>query len=196
VFRFPSALNDFSGLVGDILILVIYGLLIRFWFSRLEQKVPQVIKAGWRSGLVIGVIFVPTDNSTMGLIEYSSVFVIFFAVSVWNAYQTGRFRNGVFAAIVSAMIGSILFLIAVLSIFYLFHGTPQQTQVFHAEGNFEDFAHSGTTDFDAFIMQDFWGAGFFHSILLPLLASILGGLGSLFGIFFTWIRKRNMSTIQ
>jgi hypothetical protein len=205
IFRFPTALSDFGGLVGDILILVVYSLLIRFWFSKLEQKTPQVIRFGSQSGLVIGIIFagemileyilLPADNSKMGLVEYSSVFIIFFSISLWIVCQTGRFRNGIFAAIVSAMIGSILWLISALAIFYLFHGTPQQTQVFRAEGNFDDFAHSGMTNFDAFIMQDFWGAGFFHSILLPLLASILGSIGSSFGIFFTWIRKRNLSTI-
>jgi len=89
-----------------------------------------------------------------------------------------------------------IWLIAVLTIFYLFHGTPQQNQVFHAEGNFYDFAQSGMTDFDAFIMQDFWGAGFFHSILLPLLAGILGSVGSLIGIFFVWLREANWNKIK
>jgi len=132
----------------------------------------------------------------MGLVEYGSVLAIFFIVGIWIAYQTGRFRNGVFTAIVSAMVGSMIWLIAVLTIFYLFHGTPQQNQVFQAEGNLYDFSQSGMTDFDAFIMQDFWGAGFFHSILLPLFAMILGSVGSLFGIFFTWIRERRWNTIQ
>jgi hypothetical protein len=205
-FRFPSALSDPSGLMGDFLILITYGLVFQLWFSGIETRAPQVIQVGSRTGLVVGVIFVaemlleyivlPSDNSTLGLVEYGSVLAIIFLVSIWITYKTGKFRNGVFTAIVSAMIGSIIWLIAVLAIFYLFYGTQRQIQVFRAEGTYEDFARSGMTNFDAFLMQDFWGAGFFHSILLPVLASILGSIGSLLGVFFVWIYKRYLIKIK
>jgi len=206
VVSFPQALHDPSGLIGVCVILISYGAALQFWFRILEDKYPHILRLGLRSGVFIGLIFIgemlleyillPADNSKMGLWEYGAVLAVFFSVSLWAAYQTTRFRDGVLAAFVSAMIGSIIWLIALLAIFYLFHGSVQQTQVFRAEGNFEDFTHSGMTDFDAFIMQDFWGAGFFHSILLPMLAGILGSVGSLFGIFFAWIRNRNQKTIQ
>lgn len=206
VFRFPSALNSPNGLIGDCVILIVYGLAIRFWFPSLANQNDRILRTGYQSGVLIGIIFagemileyilLPTDNTQMGLIEYGSVLAIFFVVGMWITYQTGRFRNGVFTAVVGAMIGSMIWLIAALTIFYLFHGTPQQTQVFHAEGNFYDFAQSGMIDFDAFIMQDFWGAGFFHSILLPLLAAVLGSVGSLIGVFLTWLRKANRNKIE
>lgn len=197
--RFPSAMTSPSGLIADYVLLIVYGLVIWFWFPALAKHGDQILRAGYRCGILIGVIFagemlleyilLPNDNTQMGLVEYGSVLAIFFIASMWIAYQTENLRSGLFAAIVSAMLGSLLWLIATLTIFYLFHGSPQQLQVFRAEGNYYDFAQSGMTDFDAFIMQDFWGAGFFHSILLPLLAGILGSAGSLIGIFFVWLRK-------
>jgi hypothetical protein len=68
-----------------------------------------------------------------------------------------------------------------LGVFYLFYGTARQSQVFRAEGNYEDFQRSAMSDFNAFIMEDFLGATFFHLILEPLLASLLGIIGGLAG---------------
>jgi hypothetical protein len=200
-FRFPSALRDLSGLTGDLVILITYGLAFQVWFSHLETRAPEVMQAGWQTGLVIGVVFVteivleyvlaPSDNSLLGIVEYGCVFAIILLISAWIAYQTGKFKNGLFTAILGAMIGSMIWLMAILLLYYVFYGTTRQTQVFRAEGTFEDFARSGMTDFDAFAMQDFWGAGFFHSILLPLLAAILGSVGSLLGISLAGLWNRS-----
>ena len=200
-FRFPRALRDLSGLTGDLVILITYGLAFQLWLSRLESEAPEVMQAGWQTGLVIGVVFVmemlleyvvaPTDNSLLGFVEYGCVFAIILLISAWMAYRTGKFRNGLFTAILGAMIGSMIWFTASLLLYYIFYGTTRQTQVFRAEGTFEDFARSGMTDFGAFAMQDFWGAGFFHSILLPLLAAILGSVGSLLGISLAWLRNRS-----
>lgn len=198
-FRFPGALRDLSGLTGNLVILITYGLAFQLWLSGLENRTPEVMQAGWQTGMVIGVVFVvemlleyvlaPTDNSLLGFVEYGSVFAIILLLSAWIAYHTGKFRNGLFTAILGAMVGSMIWLMAVLAIYYIFHGTTRQTQVFRAEGTFEDFTRSGMTDFDAFVLQDFWRAGFFHSILLPMLAAILGSVGGLLGISLAWLRK-------
>ena len=90
----------------------------------------------------------------------------------------------------TAMIASLIWLIAVLTVFYIFRGSPQQTQVFRAEGNYEDFAQSGMSDFNTFIMEDFLGAAFFHLLLGPLVAAILGIIGGLFGKVFAMLQNR------
>jgi len=48
---------------------------------------------------------------------------------------------------------------------YAFRGSPRQVLVLRAEGNYEDFARSGMSDFNVFIMEDFMGATFFHLLL-------------------------------
>lgn len=198
VIRFPSSLESPLGLIADGILVLGYGLLFRFWIPVLESRQPEVFRIGTWAGLLIGLIFVveivleyillPENNSTMGLIEYGSVLALFTLIGIGLVYRSNRLRSGVNASIFSALIGSLIWIIAVLSIFHLFHGTTQQTAVFRAEGNFEDFASSGSTDFDAFIMQDFWGAIFFHSILLPVFSIIFGFTGGLIGKSLVWIR--------
>jgi uncharacterized membrane protein len=148
---------------------------------------------------LIGCVFVaemlleywllPDDNTTMGLVEYGLAFVLFFLVGLRVPYHAEALRNGILAAVWSAIVGSLIWLIAALLIFYLFNGTPPQAQVFRAEGNYADFARSGLNDFNTFVMEDFMGAGFFHSLLLPVAAAILGMLGAATGKVLARLRR-------
>jgi hypothetical protein len=69
----------------------------------------------------------------------------------------------------------------VFAAFYLFSGTARQAAVFRAEGNYADFQASGMRNLNAFVLEDFLGATFFHLVLGPLLAGALGWVGSLAG---------------
>jgi hypothetical protein len=68
-----------------------------------------------------------------------------------------------------------------LAVTFAMRGTPQQAAVMQAEGNLQDFANSGMTDFSAWFMEDLLGAGFFHLLLGPIVAAVLGGAGALAG---------------
>ena len=68
-----------------------------------------------------------------------------------------------------------------LTITYAMKGTPRQAMVFRAEGNLDDFAHSGSANFEAWLRQDLLGAGFYHLLLGLIIAAILGGVGGLVG---------------
>lgn len=172
-------------------VLILYGVFGGLFPRRLYHVNPQILRLAVGFGLGAGAVFVgemlweyltlPADNTSLGLIEFGSVLGLYFCASVVVAYQSGQVRQGVWTAIGSAMIGSLIWFIAVLIIFYTFRGTSQQAQVFRAEGNYEDFARSGMTDFDTFIMEDFMGAGFFHLLLGPLITLLLGMLGGLLG---------------
>ena len=65
----------------------------------------------------------------------------------------------------------------------------RQDAVFRAEGNYDDFRRSGMTDFNAFIMEDFLGASFFHLLLGPLLAGVVGTIGGLVGLGLRRLRR-------
>jgi len=170
------------------LILGVYGSLAYYGFSKIDT---EVLRWAGMFGLMAGVIFVgeilleyivlPKDNTTWGLIEFGSVFLIYFLSSLWASYRTVRARSGMLTAILSAMLSALIWLITILIMFYVFQGTERQAQVFRAEGTYEDFARSGMTDFKSFVMEDLLGGGFFHLILGPILAAILGSIGSLLG---------------
>jgi hypothetical protein len=183
-------LNPLSA-AGAYLILAVYGYLGYTLVPRLRHVNPGL--PGWIGlfGLLAGAVFLievaleyamlPADNAMWGLVEYGAVFLLIFASSLGAAARTGQFRPGVLAGLGSALVASLIFISIILAFFYAFRGTPQQAQVFQAEGNYADFALHVGKDFNAFIMEDFFGAVFFHSLLLPLVGALLGMLGGLTG---------------
>ena len=184
------------GLTGAILILVIYGLAGYFGFPRIH---PEILTLAGIFGLMAGAIFaveilleyaiLPKDNTNWGIIEFGSVFAVYFFSSLVVAYRRKSIRSGILAAVVSAMLSSVVWLIFALLSFYLFRGTARQEAVFMAEGNYADFARSGMSDFHTFVMEDFLGAGFFHLLLAPIIAVILGTIGGLLGKGIAHLKK-------
>ncbi|MFI5896181.1 hypothetical protein ACIA5D_39380 [Actinoplanes sp. NPDC051513] len=67
-----------------------------------------------------------------------------------------------------------------LACYYLFRIVDAATaggtvvRVWRAEGIYDDFARSGMSDLPAFVLQDFWGAGFFHLLAGLVLAAVFG----------------------
>jgi hypothetical protein len=142
-------------------------------------------------GLLSGFVFaaetaleyalLPADNTFFGLAEFGLVFLFYFLAGLLAALRTRRWRDAPTVAIGTSMLASLLWLVATLFTFYLFRGTPPQQQVLFAEGSFDDFVRSGMANFDIFIMEDFLGAAFFHLLLGPFVALILGMLAGIPG---------------
>jgi hypothetical protein len=184
-------------IAGACLVLVVYGLAGYFSFPRIRSEILIIVGV---FGLLAGAIFageilleyaiLPADNTSWGVIEFGCVFALYFLSSVVVAYRRKGIRVGIVAAVVTAMLSSVVWLIFALLAFYIFRGTTRQEHVFMAEGNFEDFARSGVSDFNAFVMEDFFGAGFFHLLLGPIIAAILGTIGGLSGKGLARIRKQ------
>lgn len=175
-------------IAGIGLILVLYGLVGYFVYPRLQPEILRLVTAfGCLAGAILAgeilleYALLPTDNTKWGLTEFGGVFAVYFLAGVWAAYRTKSIRDGTRTAVLSAMFSSVIWLIFVLLTFYLFRGTLRQELVFAAEGNFEDFTRSGMKDFSTFVMEDFLGAGFFHLLLSPLIAAVLGMIGSVLG---------------
>ncbi|MGA2591422.1 MAG: hypothetical protein ABSH32_15995 [Bryobacteraceae bacterium] len=156
----------------------------------------QRIAAGF--GLAAGILFTSEflleyailpdtrTNIRLGWIEYGAVFAIFALAGLATGRKTGSARAGVPGAFWSAMIASLIWLAALLLTTYAFWGTARQEQVLRAEGDYEDFARSGMADFATFILQDLRGACFFHLLLTPALAALVGGAaGSLGRLLYT-----------
>jgi hypothetical protein len=180
------------GFVGVAAILIVYGLVATFVFPAVNRINHRIIRPACIFGLLGGAIFtgemlleyilLPADNSQYGMLEFGCVFSLYFIAGAAAAYQSQQVKQGVLASLISAVISSLIWAIAVLLIFYLFRGAPQQAQVFRAEGNYVDFARSGSQDFNVWVVEDFMGAIFFHLTLLgPLVAAVLGALGGLIG---------------
>jgi hypothetical protein len=144
-----------------------------------------------RSGLLAGLIFaaeipleyafLPKDNNSFGLIEFGSVFAIYAAVGAINAIRAQPLRDAITGVVIAAVISSLLWCITLLTLFYLFEGTARQASVLLSEGDFDDFRRSGMTSFATFMVEDLFGAVFFHLLLAPFIAMILTSVSWLAG---------------
>jgi hypothetical protein len=180
------------GVLAVGLVLVLYGVAGAWLPRRLERRSPWLLNTAITFGLLAGAVYafeigleyvlLPADNSPYALIEFGAIFVLYFAAGLAAAQRTGRARDGLSAALTAALISTLIWYLVLLAVTYAMRGTPQQAAVMRAEGNFEDFARSGMTDFSAWLMQDLLGAGFFHLLLGPIAAAILGGAGALAGV--------------
>jgi hypothetical protein len=184
------------GAVAVAIILLIYGLLGRWLPARLERRDQGLLRLALAVGLaaaavyaveiVLEYVLLPVDNTPYGLVEFGLVFLCYLAGGLVAALQTRKARNGVWAALGAALVSTLVWYIVFLAVTYAFKGTPQQTAVFRAEGNLDDFARSGGGNFEAWLVQDNFGAGFYHLLLALIIAAILGGIGGLIGKAVLW----------
>lgn len=180
-------------------ILLTYGGLAAVCPGRLYRRQPDILRLAIIFGLLAGAVFageiileyilLPASNSLSGMVEFGTVLALYFASAIVTAFRSRSIKNGVLTSVASAFIASLLWVITVLAVFYAFRGSPRQALVLRAEGDYEDFARSGMNDFNAFIMEDFMGATFFHLLLGPLVAAVLGVLGGLLGKAIASLRK-------
>jgi hypothetical protein len=201
----PTALtaskNGISGLIAVISILLVYFGISYYGTITTERFDKKILHYSLIFGVFIGFLFfieiileyilLPDSllNVKMGYAEFGVAFCLYFFSGLWSILKTQKYLSSVLTSFWTALIASLIWLTSVLLIYYLFYGTSQQMTVLKAEGNFEDFKQSGMIDFNAFIVQDFWGAGFFHLFLGPLVASFLGALGGLMGLLFLKLFK-------
>lgn len=172
-------------------ILLAYGAMAALCPVRLHRRHPDILRWAMTFGLLAGAvfaceiileyIFLPTDNSRYGMMEFGTVFVLYFVSGFVSVLRSLTIKDAVFTSVASAFIASLIWVITVLAVFYAFRGSPRQVLVLRAEGDYEDFARSGMSDFNAFIMEDFMGATFFHLSLGLLVAAVLGVFGGLLG---------------
>ncbi|MGA2822389.1 MAG: hypothetical protein ABSE72_02570 [Bacteroidales bacterium] len=195
--------NGVSGFITSLSILLVYAGVSFYCIKPTERVFHNILQYSLIFGLIIGSIYfleiileyilLPSGqlNIIMGKIEFGLALFLFFLSGLWSVVATQKYFSSILTSFWCGIVASLIWLCAVLLVFYLFHGTSQQITVLKAEGDYEDFKRSGMTDFNAFIVQDFWGAGFFHLLLSPIIASILGSIGGLFGFLFLKLFKHN-----
>ena len=186
-------------LISPLVILLIYTLLTFLLLPILDRLYPRIIKLALLFGLIAGFIYageiileyilLPTDNTNYGYVEYGSLLFVWLLSSLIAAYASKSLRQGILTAVTSAMIASLLWDVVLLIVLYAFHATPQQASVWQAEGEYQDFARSGLKDFYTFTVEDMMGATFYHLLLGPIVAVILGVVGGLLGKLFARTRK-------
>lgn len=202
---FPQALTASSdgpkGLVASFIILTCYALVGWFGSGPSFRASPVAFRWGVRAGLLIALnfgVFILLEyilqpeggaNALLGFLQFGGMMFVFMFLGVAVTLASGRVRYGTLAAIWSALVGSLSWFSLVMLVYFAFLGTARQEHVLRIE-NQEDFVRSGMDDFRAFVMQDFMGACFFHLLLSPVIAAILGSLGGAMAAGFLGVRRR------
>ena len=155
----------------------------------INHREPAVLRIATWGGLAAAFVFtaevcleyvlLPKNNAPWGYVEFGLALSVYLLTAVWLTLKQTALHSTILGAVLTAMFSSVIWCVVVLSTFYLFRGTARQEQVLLAEGDYEDFARSGMHDFQAFIMEDFFGATFFHLLLGPACAAILAMLADL-----------------
>jgi pimeloyl-ACP methyl ester carboxylesterase len=176
----PAALPWAPGIV-----LAGYAIVARFGVRAALRHDPRIARVAAVCGALGAVIFVPSilieyaGRTTNNAATYGSVFVLWFLSGALAARLTGRVTDAVLSATASAMISSLAFITAFLGSYYVLRGSALQDRFFRTEGDYEDFARSGMTDFNRWIVEDMFGGTFFHLLLGALLTAALGSVAGL-----------------
>ena len=146
------------------------------------------LRASSIAGLAAGVVFaaeilleyiyLPPNNVVWGYGEFGIVFLIYALVAAWVAWRGMTIGIAVRVAMVAAAISSLIWCLALLSTFYAYEGTSAQAAVLIAEGDPQDFLRSGMSDYRTFLIEDLFGAIFYHLLLGPIIAALLGLISS------------------
>ena len=117
---------------APVLVLAGYGIVAHRGLRALDRGDPTILRAIVVRGLMAAVVFVPSilieyagrtvDNRLM-LGSVAALCALAGAIAAW---RTMRIRDGVFSATLSAMIGSLAFVTAVLAPYYFLRGTAMQ----------------------------------------------------------------------
>jgi hypothetical protein len=92
-----------------LVILLVYALLAVLVLPRLDRLHPRILKLALLFGLIAGAIFageiileyilLPADNTHYGLVEFGSVFTLYFLAGLAVAYPSKSVRQAVLTAV-------------------------------------------------------------------------------------------------
>jgi hypothetical protein len=151
-----------------------------------RRVAPAALSVGALLGATVGVLYgletfaedaaaaVSRHNVQLGYVIVGVLVASSLVAGAVGAHRTGRWRDGVAAALWNAMAEYMTWYPFVLIAYHAYRGTAAQDRALRAEGTYEDFAASGMADFKAFVVQDLFGAGFYHLVAGVLLAALLG----------------------
>jgi uncharacterized membrane protein len=202
---YPSVLQE-GGLLGSgaaILMICFYGFLALYSPVSLSKTPSQI----WRTGGVVGTIagiwlsldlllnyFIYRDgptNSKISLVVYGVYFLLLLGTAVRGGAIRKSVKAGLTAALWYVLPAQLIWFAFEFGSYYLFSQTTVGIQFIQTEMQ-ADFIRSGARDFQTFVIGDFFGAGFFHLLLIGLLAVLLfGSIGAVVGKYIQRFNAHN-----
>jgi hypothetical protein len=158
--------------------LIFCGVLARACLRKVDDRI--VLRTIVICGALAAIVFVPSilieyfgrtvNNNAM----FGTVALLCAVAGAVAAWRMERVLPAVCAATLSSLIASLAFVVTVLGSYCLLRGTTWQDRFFRTEGDYDDFARSGMSDFTTWIVGDLYGGVFFHLLLGAAVAALLG----------------------
>ncbi|MFF5294637.1 hypothetical protein [Paractinoplanes globisporus] len=207
-FLYPAALGGggYLGLAGAVVAPAVCVVLLRWGPTAVPAAPAVAARIGATAGLIAGALYAAeglaeylsagvTDASvTIGWIIVGGLVTATVIAAATASVRVGTVRAGVIAAVHCAVSEYLVWYPAVLIAYYAFRNSGAIERVWRAEGIYDDFARSGMSDIRAFVLQDFWGAGFFHLLAGLVIAGIFGTLAALAGRLGLRLRPAGSAT--
>ena len=174
------ALAPTLGILAPIFAVIVYAVVAHYGVRTVSAADQAIVRAIAGCGLLFAIIFVPSilieyfGRTVNNAILLGAVAACCSVAGAFAAWRSRRVGVAVYASTLSAMIGSLAVVISLLGSFALLRGTALQDRFFRTEGDYDDFARSGMTDFNRWIVEDLFGGVFFHLLLGALIAAVLG----------------------
>jgi hypothetical protein len=198
VILYPIVLqaDGLLGLGAATAILGVYGLLALRSPIALSKAEPRLVRGGMILGLISGAILSldlvsgylishnDATNAGTYLLAYGGFLLLRLGAGGWGAARTGQIRAGVTVALWCVLTALLIWFCVEFAAYYLFAQTASGAAFIRMEMA-ADFTRSGARDYAAFVMADFYGAGFFHLLLGLILGLLLGTVGALAGLLVT-----------
>jgi hypothetical protein len=188
--------------IALVLIATAYSLIGWFGSRSIERRgsrilsvsLPWGIGAGAMFGLsMLGEYLIPHDNrhgEKLAVCVFGTFFVILFAAGFSATRRADRVVAGALAGLWTALIASELWVLFLFLVYLSFVGTAQEARFLVVDQTIADFERSGRRHLRAFIFGDYTGGAFFHSVLGAVFGSLLGSLGGLMALAFSYFDPR------
>jgi len=132
-------------------------------------------------------VTVSSQISAISTLGFMLLIFLFFSYAGWRGAQnSGQLGLGMFASIWSAMIGVLIALIFGFVINFLFTQRLEQTLQTSAE-----YFRSGSHDLETFTFWNTLDSASSHLFEAPIIAAVLGALGSFTNLGFSQLRKKH-----
>ena len=198
LLQYPLIIGEsgVSSILFPVFMLLLYGVAAVWGTYRPSQAHNDALMSGTAFGLAVGAIFIitiTTENfvnvssqiisiSTLG---FMLIIFLLFASAGWHgAKKSGQMRLGVFTSVWSAITGVLIALIFGFAINFLFTQRLEQNLQTSAE-----YFRSGSHDLETFTFWNTLDSASSHLFEVPIIAAVLGTLGSLISLGFSQLRK-------
>ena len=199
MLRYPLIVSEAGvlSLLTPAFILLLYGAAAIWVTHPPNQASSGALKSGTVFGLVVGITFIITiavENfagmsgqvSTISTLGFMLLIFLIFAFAGWHTTrQSSQVSLGILASVWSSMIGVVIALLFGFTINFLFTQRLEQNLQASAE-----YLRSGSHDLETFTFWNTLDSASSHLLEAPIIAVVLGTLGSLISLGFSQLQKK------